>query len=193
MPEISEHDLRVLRGSAALLDEVWNDPKHGMALKRAVKEKRPDVSIPEVDVPDTVLAPVNGRITELEGTLAKVNERLENWQRQQDDDKLEGKFRTSLSSARKKFGLTDEGEQAVLQLMRDRQIADPEAAAALHVANLPKAPKMRDTSAYGGGSYANLYGMRGEGDEMQALLARDPDAFFDREVANVLNEFAEQA
>jgi hypothetical protein len=195
MPEVSAEELAVLRGSAALLDGLWRSPKHGQSLKRAVKELNPNVSIPEVDVPDAVLAPVNHRLEEMGGTMAKINERLEAMDRAKSDAELDGKFRNSLDTAKKRFGLTDDGETAVLNLMRERQIADPEAAAALYTASLPKgkAAGLRDSSAYGGSSYSNLYGMRGGGSEMDELLARDPDAFFDREVANVLNEFADQA
>jgi hypothetical protein len=194
MPEIDEHTLALLRGSHALLEEVWNDPKHGQNLKRAVKEKRPQVSIPEIDVPDQVLAPVHAELNEYKATLAKVNERLESYERERSDEKLEGTFRTKLKDARSKFNLTEDGEKGVLQLMQERQIADPEAAAALYVANLPK-PKpssLRDSSAYGASSYANP-GLRGGESEHDALRHTDPDAFFFREAMAVMDEFAEQA
>ena len=71
MPEISAEELNLLRGSASLLDEVWNDPKHGLALKRAVKDKRPNVSIPEIDVPDVVLRPINDQMSALQAAMAK--------------------------------------------------------------------------------------------------------------------------
>lgn len=195
MPEVSEQDLRVLRGSAALLDDLWNDATHGDAIKRAVKAKRPDVSIPEIDVPDRVLAPVTARLSEFEGTLAKVNERLAALDERDSNAALDVKFRAALGDARSKFKLTEDGEKGVLELMRERQIADPEAAAALYMANLPKTKpaSLRDGSAYGAGQYANLFDMRGGGDERAKLLATDPDGFFVDEATRILNEYADQA
>ena len=190
MPEISAEELNLLRGSASLLDEVWNDPKHGLALKRAVKDKRPNVSIPEIDVPDVVLRPINDQMSALQAAMAKQSEELAALRQADADAKLAGKFRASLDGAKARFGLTDEGVEATLNIMRERQIADPEAAAALHIASLPKAKPAshRDAAAYGGSSFANLYGMQdGSGD---TLLHTNPDAFFDREVAAVMNEFA---
>ena len=191
MPEVSQQEYDLLRGSARLLDDVWNDPKHGMALKRAVKEKRPDVSIPEIDVPDVVLRPLNDRIEHLTKSFESTSAELAAFKQEREDGKLEAKFRTSMDDASKRFGLTPEGKEATLNLMRERQIADPEAAAALYVASLPKArpSSHRDSSAYGGSSYADLIGMHsGSGDN---LLHTDPNAFFDREVTAVLNEAAE--
>jgi len=191
MPEISEEELLVLRGSRALLDDVWNDPKHGMALKRAVKDKRPNVSIPEIDVPDVVLKPLHDQMTAINGALETTRAELAAMRQEKADSEIEGKFRKSLDTAKARFGLTDEGTEATLNLMRERQIADPEAAAALYLQTLPKAKPSshRDSSAYGGSSYADLIGMHsGDGDN---LLHTNPDAFFDREVTAVLNEAAE--
>ena len=198
MPEISESDLLLLRGSQRLLDDVWNDPTHGMALKRAVKAKRPDISIPEIDVPDVVLKPINDQMAALKGMLDKTSEELAAMKQAEADRGLETKFRSKLDAAKSRFGLTDEGVEKTIEIMRERQIADPEAAAALHIASLPKAKpaSLRDGSAYGGSSLADFPGMRGEtGDNHDKLFRSYADdmAFFDREVANVMNEFAEQA
>ena len=191
MAEVSDSELALLRGSARLLDEVWNDPKHGMALKRAVKDKRPDVWVPDIDVPNEVLKPVNAQIEQLTRNFETTSAELAAMRQEREDGKLEAKFRVSMDDASKRFGLTPEGKEATLNLMRERQIADPEAAAALYMATLPKArpSSHRDSSAYGGSSYADLIGMHsGAGDN---LLHTDPNAFFDREVTAVLNESAE--
>lgn len=198
MAEISDNELALLRGSAKLLDDVWNDPKHGLALKRAVKDKRPDVSIPEIDVPDVVLKPINDQMAAMRGLLDKTTEELAAMRQASADKDMEAKFHTRLDSAKTRFGLTEEGVEKTIEIMRERQIADPEAAAALHMASLPKAKpsSLREGRNYGQTALADFPGMRGETKTDFDMLYRSHEsdmAFFDREVANVMNEFAEQA
>lgn len=194
MAEVSEQDLALMRGSQRLLDEVWNDPTHGMALKRAIKAKRPDISIPEIDVPDVVLKPINDQMTAMRGLLDKQAEEMAAMRQVTADKDLETKFRSKLDAAKTRFGLTDEGVEKTIEIMRERQIADPEAAAALHMASLPK-PKpssMRDSAAYGGSSLADFPGMRGESGGNHDKLYRsyaDDMAFFEAEIMAVANEY----
>lgn len=198
MAEVNDNELALLRGSAKLLDDVWNDPKHGLALKRAVKDRRPDVSIPEIDVPDVVLKPINDQMAAMKGMLDKTSAELAEMRQATTDRDMETKFRSRLDGAKTRFGLTDEGVERTIELMRERQIADPEAAAALHIASLPKpkASSLREGRNYGQTALADFPGMRSETRTDFDMLYRSHEndmAFFDREVANVMNEFAEQA
>lgn len=196
MAEVPDSELALLRSAAALTDEIWNDPKHGLALKQAVKAKRPNLSIPEIDVPEVVLKPVNDQISSMKEILDRQAAELAAMKQAAADKDLEAGFRSKLDAAKNRFGLTDEGVEKTIELMRERQIADPEAAAALHIASLPK-PKpssLRDSSAYGGSSLADFPGMRGDSGANTDMLYRNYESdmkFFDAEVAAVMNEYAE--
>ena len=198
MPEISDADLALYRGINKLVDDVWNNPKHGLAFKRAVKDVRPDASIPEVDVPEVVLKPLNEQLDRLTKSYEELKAEREKERQERADADLDAKFRKGLDTAKSRFSLTDEGVDKVIETMRERQIADPEAAAALYVASLPKSKPagQRDASAYGGRSLTDFPGMRGESKTNHDMLYKDHASdmqFFDAEVAAVLNEFADQA
>lgn len=195
MAEISDAELETLRRSHMLFDSLWNDPKHGRNVKLAVREKIPGLPMPEIDEPDRILSEVDARYKPVLEQVEATNKRLDAWEKSRQDEELDGKFRKQLDAARAKYKLTDEGQDGVIALMKERQIADPEAAAALYMDRLPKSQttNARNASAYGGSSYANLFGMRGDGDERQALLATNPDQFFESEVLNVLNEIDQES
>lgn len=186
--EISKAELDVLRRGYGLMDKLWNDPKRGLDIKKAAKEIDPTLKVPDLEIVSAVTEPVNAKLTEITEQNQKLNERLDKLTKDLTDKDEEGKLRTSFDKVRKEYSLTDEGVESVVGLMRDRQIADPEAAAALWARQQPKPPKPIAAPSYLPASL-DITGKLGSEDDIKQWLA-DPMKKFDSVVADILNESA---
>lgn len=188
MPEVSDAELMTLKRTEALLNKMWNHPKKGLAFKREVKELIPEANIPELDTIDTVARPFEDKIAKQDEEIKKLTERLEAREKAEDERKEENNLTESLSKARKKFGLTDEGFEKAVSRMREMKNLDAEAAAAW-VASQEK--KAKPVGGSGIGPQAmNLYGSKTQ-DENYKELNLDPQGWADREIEKMINEFAE--
>ncbi len=184
--EVSRAELDTLRRGYALLDRLWTDPADGLTVKKIAKKVEPTLKVPDLDLVTQVSTAHDEKFAALEKQNTELQERLEKFQtelRERDEDtKLSGKF----EKVRKDFGLTNEGLDQVVSLMRERQIADPEAAAALWSRNQPPAPKPVTSPNYLPASL-DIMNQFGPEEEMKQWLA-DPLKKFDNEVAKILSE-----
>lgn len=186
---ISQADHDLLTNSRKLLNEVYDHPEHGLAVKRAIKAVRPTQPIPELDA-QGVVAPVMEKVDALGAALTKFTE-------QYDNDKLAVKqsadadaLARRMAQARDTFKLTDEGVEGMTNLMRDKGIMDPADAAQLYVARNPKAPlSSQRQGRYGSATYADLTGF-GDQEAKQKMLLETPDRFLAAEIEACLSEFA---
>lgn len=129
MPEISEQELATLKNSYNLLQKLDSDPRSKPLVERAVKIHHPEV-VTEEELGERLAAPhiekVNAVATELRDQLEALKQREAGVAQREQENAVNSAF-TRLESA----GYTPDGIGAIKQLMVDRKIADPEAAAAL--------------------------------------------------------------
>lgn len=160
----------------AVLNRLIANPKTRARALTLLKETHPDLPIPEVDA----LAPVNDRMAALEKQNGELLKRLEN---REQDEAIERRF----ARLQRERGFTDEGIGAIKQLMVDKSLADPDAAADHYEADLARKnpPKSTEPGAsWTGDSYLDT------ADEAVAAWFKDPDGMVDKEINAVLQEAA---
>lgn len=187
--EVNARDLAELQRYAAsgrIAEKVWNDPKHGMRLKELTKEVYPDANIPELDVlnqTNKVRDEAALRFEAISKELADMKADREKEREEAKTQREEANFTQKLDSVRKKYNFTDEGMKKVMERMTAHNNPDVEAAAALVLSQEPKNPTQ---SSYAP-SFMDPYGSN-SGDKKWEELNRNPVAFFDKEVAEILND-----
>lgn len=186
MVEISRTDLAVLQKAKQIFDDLWVDPKHAKAIQTMVAEKVPGARTPAA-LAEPFVAPIREDLTAVRDENKKLTERIDNWEKSQKDKAEETTLRQEIDSAQKKYRLTDEGVAAMIKRMRDKNNPDVESAATWVVSQQPK-PAAVPTSSYLPQSM-NLFGSS-EKDEKWEELNRDPVKWADKEIATILNEFA---
>ena len=168
--------------SASLLEDLWNDPEYGPAIRARAKKKFPDIRTPE-DTLSPVVSAIDAKHKALEDKFTALQKSYDDRLSKEADETSFRALQTKVDSAVAKFGLTDEGRTKMLDRMKETgNLSDPDAAAALiaHasppvVASGPNwAPKKLD-----------LFGSARKDEKFEALH-RDPMAFMDSE----LEEFA---
>lgn len=177
----------VLMRAQKLVEAQWRDPKMGAALRAKAKEMFPEVSIPE-DTVDPVVAPLRAELEETKKGYAAILERMEKKDKEEADRAQTISMENALANARKKYSLTDEGFDKMVSRMKETaNFTDAEAAAAW-VASTTPAPK-----SHSGPSWApqdlDLYGSKNANEDYK-LLHTNTEAFFDKTVADILNEAA---
>lgn len=185
MPETAADDPARAQERAllGLLNQVWTDPKVGSAVRKRAKELNPQITIPD-EHPVAVQA--NERMDALEAQNAALQKMLDEQRAERERRDQEAKLREGIGRAQDRFRLTDDGVAGTIKLMQDRQIADPEAAAALFVDSLPKAKPTQGSTILPRTDF-NLYGSRSGGDDWNKLLS-DRDGFFADVVQSVFDE-----
>lgn len=182
---IRQEDFDGLQRAAALLQKMSNGPSK-RTFEKLVKEIVPEVSTTQ-DIVDEAAAPY---IEELRATKARMDEYIAAQEERETraaanhaDAELASTFGTMKAN-----GLTDKGEEAVRQLMVDRNIADPHAALALFEKQNP--PTSQATSSWEPDSW-NL-AERAVDRDIEGLF-RSPDSWADAEVSNVLADLRRNA
>lgn len=188
MPEISENELALHGKYQHLYNKLWNDPKEGLNFKRKVKELMPDAQIPELDMIDTTVKPFEEKMGKISEENKLLRDRLDAIETSKQNEKEESALVKSLDSARKKFHLTDDGFDKAIARMKEMNNPDAESAAAW-VASQEKKAKAVSASSFAP-SALNLFGSN-QIDESLSDLHKDPQGWQDREIAKMLNEFAE--
>ncbi len=165
-----------------LLEQLWGDSEVGETVRKRAKALNPQIRIPD-DNPVAVKA-----LNALEQTQQKLSA-LETLIAERDKEAKqradEADLRTRLGRAQDRFKLTDDGLTGTIKLMQERQIADPEAAAALYVDGLPKTKPT--TASNFMPDKLNLYGTQQKDDAWEKLHT-DPDQFFADVVNKVFTE-----
>ncbi len=175
MPEISDEQFNLLKGAYDLLSKLEKSKDTARSFHSLVKKVSPDTQVPE-DIAAPFVDEVRSEIKEVKDLVTK--------RFQEDDDDRENRSLNEIWSSLKKKGMTDEAKTEVGKLMKDRKIADPEAAFALYREMNPPAPTLPNMidSRWGNQS------IRGAG-ESDKLLFEDPDAWARQEASKVIEEF----
>ena len=176
MPEIDDNEYRGLLQAKQVLSELML-PKTADRAQALIKEHHPDYAT------DRDKAAPHGK--ELKEEIFKELEAREKKKR---DDDLDRNFNDKINalklSAANPNGYTEEGIEKIKQLMRDRTIPDPEAAAALFDRLNPQQPDAPSGYRPTGWNF----GTAGKDDTDKKLLFEDPDAWADKEAKKVWDE-----
>jgi hypothetical protein len=183
-------DLQV-PASYKLLNDLWDHPEHGATTKRAAKSVNPALRVPEIDVAEPLLKPINEKLSAFEEENKKLREELEADKKSREDDKALGDLQSKLTAAQKKHRLTDEAMGEVKKIMAERGVADPDIAAQYVVANIEPAKPVRGSNF--GPQEANIFGIDGNSTEDDTkLLHNNNQKWFDGTVDEIMAEFERQ-
>ncbi len=181
--QISAAEYAEMKKLNGLFDKVWNDPGIGLQVQQATKKYEPNVVLPE-DHPIARQAQQGiAAVTEQVAGLTAMFTEFTTKAKQKED---EAQLRGTLGNVQDKYRLTDAGMAEVIKTMQDRQLADPEAAAALYVQNQPKTPPVSATARLFDNK-ADMFGTTRQ-DAAWEKLHTDMDGFFADTVAEVFNE-----
>lgn len=163
-----------------LVDKLWaRKDQQGADFRKAAKELFPDINTPDEAI-EIAAAPLKEKVDGLEGKLKDALDRISAREKADDDLKAENDLGMKISNAARQFGLTDQGRDKMMARMKETgNVADPEAAAAWVVSQMPK-PQASNTPSWLP-QKADLFGVA-ERDEKWASLHRDPLKYFDDEL-----------
>jgi hypothetical protein len=184
--EITQEQLDALNRSAALLQQMSTNPETKRDFERVVKKIVPSVETTD----DIVQAAAKPYIDQLESVTTEFRDYVAAQKEREEAaaaNRADGELATTFGEMRAN-GLTDKGEDAVRQLMVDRNIADPHAALALFEKQNPAPPQ--GVSSWEPDSWnisANAVDRDIEG------LFKNPDTWGDIEAGNVLAELRRNA
>lgn len=195
--EITRGQLAMLQRGHSLLDKLYSSKETGTAFKRLAKTADPEgklIKVPDIDIADEFAKPINDKLAALEEDNKKLRTSIEEDKKQRKDDADLFDINTRIDLVVKKRGLTDEGRKGLIKTMQDRQIADPDAAAAVYLESIPKPDSQRPSSILpqrlGKWDGSGREPFSGHDDEKIKKFFEDPEAAADEEIANILNEQA---
>ncbi len=180
MPEISDAELATLRNADALLRKLDADPRTKPGLEAAIKIHHPEV-VTEAEKAEQLAKPfmekVEGVAESLKARLDKLDERDAAAVTAQTESRITDAF-----ARLRKDGFTDDGIEKIKTLMVDRNIADPEAAAALFE---KQNPPVQEESSFSPSAWE--VGSTAPGTDLASFF-KDEDKAADLMAAQVLNE-----
>lgn len=192
--EVPAQRLALLEKVEKLANGLFNDPKNGMMVKAAFKEKYPDAILPEVDafnaaraVKQEVVAEVDTRLKGLDEKMSKFLDEQKLQRETATKEREDHDFSRAIKDAQDRYRLTDAGMQAAFQRMKDQNNPDVESAAAWVASNIAKAEPVS------GSGYAphNPFGIN-KAESHYELLNQNPfdGKFAEAEIAKINQDFA---
>jgi hypothetical protein len=185
MAEINDAELAELRQAHGLLKALHSDGKVGIAFKKLVKEKFPQATIPELDalaVAETAAADLKKTAESETGEIKKMVQDFLAGQAKEREEAKVADFGAKLKKIVKDRGYTEDGEEKILGIMKDRGITDPEDAAIIFEARLPK-PVERPRAFT---TRMDFISPSGEKDEAFQRLMADPEQFMADELMTAI-------
>lgn len=175
MAEIADNELQQLVEARNFLKSLYDDGATRTELLKVARKKFPNLQAPELDA--------QAKVEELGAGLTK---KIDDFLSEQKKLKEEGEvsaFKERIDRVVKDRGYTKEGTEKLLGIMKDRGINDPDDAAIIFEASLPKeSTKPRNFS-----SRMNFITPDGKDDEVYNRLMSDPDQFVADELMNALS------
>jgi hypothetical protein len=153
------------RQTADFADSIFNDPKLNKQVKAIIKQKYPDLPIPDYDMEasiDARFAERDKKENDARAAAAKA-----------DDD---ARFKDLRAQTQKQYGLTDEAMERMEKMMIERNIGDYDAAATYFATKEPKT------------SEANWDETRWHHEKTEGWgeLAKDPEAWGRNEILKAI-------
>lgn len=187
--EIDESELGVMQKAMGLLTKLNNSQKARKHLERAVKEEFPDVVTDEERTAE-IAAPYVEKIKKLEETIESRFSALDAEKKKAADDAADFDLWQRFTALQTKNGYTDDGMQKIAEIMKQRSIADPEAAAALFDRLNPRPPEPAPNNWE-----PQRWNFTEDADksvDVKALYG-NPDAWADKEVGKILADVRSSA
>jgi|SRR5579864_2941133 len=170
MPEISDQELNVLKGSYALLDKMVKG-KNRRQVERLIKDV-----MPEAQTTDDVLEPVDTQLKELRKELA-------DFKKEQEGKSLDSQLDTDIKRLKEDRDWTDEGIEKLKKMMLERQIPSIVDAADLWEHRNP--PKVQEPSILSPTDWG--FGKKTDDKDLE-LLFKDEDAWAEKTAREVWSE-----
>lgn len=181
MPEITEAQLAVFQNALGLVQQMNSNPSAKTHLERAIKVVKPDVETEEeagLRLASPHIAPLQEQMTAIQASLKAITDGQATQQTAAQEATLNARF-----DALAKQGFTEDGIGKIKQLMVDRGIADPDAAAALFEKNNPPAKQEQP------GWTPDRWNFEETASPVDvAGLFKDEDKWADQAATDVLNE-----
>ena len=172
----------------ALIQALWNDKELGAGVRRRAKEAYPDIQTPEDSLEPVMnerLAPLRAENESLKASFEALSEKFSAREKAVSEKEAQETLRASLNLARDKFSLTDDGfDKMVARMKETGNYQDAEAAAAWVASVTPPPAKAKPDWMP---QAMNLFGSN-ERDESLALLHRNPEAYADSQIAEMLRD-----
>ncbi len=184
--EISAVDLQTLQNAYNTLNGLWTNPKHSLAIKKMVKDVKPETSIPELEIAERYAEPLRKDLDDSKAEMLKLREEMAKEKKERDEEKqLTGVYK-KIDDVVKARHLTEEGRAGLIKTMQDRQIADPDAAALVYLDTIPKPQQVK------GQTYLpesmNMYGTDDDkGGDFEEFW-HNPVKAQDKMIAKIINE-----
>ena len=189
----SAYEQAVAAKSVEVLAKLLKHPKIAGQVKRAIREVEPNANFPELDAEDQFVEPVRKEVEGVRGEVKGLADRLDKMIQAAEDRDAEGALASDFQSVQKKYGFTEDGLRKVMERMREKNNPDVESAAAFVNESIPRAKPATATGTNHLPESFNLKTMFGGGDdasEKATAASKDPWAFFDAEVRDILNDAA---
>lgn len=190
---ISAEQAKVLQNAYNLMNKLYSHPDKAMDFKRLVKGA--GFAVPELDTIEKVTKPYDEKIASWEDKFNKLQEKIDKRDTDDLNAKEEAQISKDLESARKEYGLTDDGMKKVLDRMKEKKNLDVEAAAAYIVSKEPKAQPTTNSHNYSQSRFKGsslIGGDKAEAEETWKSLTKNPDDYFDSVVNDVMNNPMDQ-
>lgn len=185
---LSAADHRVLMKTFETFNKLWDHPQHGRGVKLAAREIEPTMRIPELDVLEPAIAPLKAELEEKTKALDELRASFETDKAERALERDTRKLQTDIDAATRKYRLTPDGRNEMLEIIKRGEASTAESAAALIVANLEPAAPVQSGSNFGPVN-ANVLGIDGESDDADVRsLHRDPMKWLDSAVPRIINE-----
>lgn len=184
MAEVPDTELQQMRALNQLFDQIWNDPEQGEAVRRKAKQLNPNIQIPDEN---PVAKQAFAKLAATEERVTGLQTAFDEYRTKAEQKEAETKLRSTLGDVQTKFGFTDDAMAKTIEIMQQRQLADPEAAALIYRESLPKATPTSPSARFFDGK-ADMYGTT-KVDEKWEKLHVDPDGFFNDVINEVSAEY----
>lgn len=170
--------------SKELIDALWNDGEVGQKIQATAKAKWNDIKTTE-DILNPIVEPHLQKMKAMEEKYEKLLKEREEEKRASDDDKARRKLEDQLEDARRKFNLTEEGFNQMVERMKSTgNYSDAEAAAAYVASQTPPA---KVTGPTWGPQDLDLFGSKNRSDEL-VQLHRDPMGYMDSQLTEFVRD-----
>lgn len=194
--EIPKAHFDLYQKAYSLLGKLVNNKEVGTRVKRDIMKIDESIKFPDLDTADAYAEPLKAEIELSKKELAEMKKKFDEREAKESEREQLGDIYAKIDATVKKRKLTDEGREGLIKTMKDRQIADPDAAALVYLDSLPK-PKPARPSGHSSNKWNMYSGMDGENKEQQDAetkrLLADPMQFLDDKTAEILDEDQEAA
>lgn len=177
MVEISEEDLAYLQKAEGLMKKLHDNKATRPLFDKAVKA-HPELGKNYMSVEDTaepIVAPLKEEIASLK---KKFKDR--------EDSEMDSHLNDTFKKIQSNYGYTDEGIGELKKMMVDKNIADPEVAAAYWEKKNP--PKATESNGYSSNAWRFDEKVEADKDSLDKLWFTDADAAFDQIITEERNK-----